>query len=187
MKIGYLGPEGTYTQQATEELVEKLRLSDVEKLPLKSIDDVLESLYKGTADAAVIPLRNSLAGDYAETIRCLKKYDFNTRDSIDLQIKLAFAIHPEAKKTDVREIRSKDTALRECSTYLRKNYPNAQRVNVESTATAMQFIIQQNQRHAAAIGSERGMELYGLKIVDDNIGNDRNNFTTFLYLERRKD
>lgn len=185
MRIGYLGPEGTYTQQATEELVKKLRLSAVEKLPLRSIDDVFESLHNGTIDAAVVPLRNNLAGDYTETVRGLQTYDFSTTESIELQIKLALGIHPEADVSGVREIRSKDTALRECSEYLREHYPCARQVEVESTATAMKYIIQQNQRHTAAIGSESGMKLYGLTIVNGDIGNEKNNFTTFLYLERR--
>lgn len=185
MRLDYLGPEGTYTQQAAEEFVRRLRLSGAEMLPLKSIDDVLESLNQGMIDSAVVPLRNNLAGDYTETAEGLQRYDFNNVASIELQIRLALGIHPETDEAAVTEIRSKDTALRECSEYLREHYPNALLVEVESTAAATQAVIQQNQRHVAAVGSETGMRLYGLKLVAGDIGNQKDNFTTFIYLEKR--
>ncbi len=185
MRIGYLGPEGTYTQQATEKLLDKLSLPYAERLPLRSIDNVLESLNQGEIDCVVVPLRNSLVGDYAETAKGLGRYDFVRIDSVELQIKLALGIHPKGNKNDIKEIRSKDTALRECSKYLNEHYANAHLVEVESTAAAMQNVIQQNQIYTAAIGSEIGMKLYGLKIVDDDIGNEKNNFTTFVFLKRK--
>lgn len=185
MKIGYLGPEGTYTQQAAEEFVRKLRLSGAEMLPLRSIDDVLESLNQGEIDSAVVPLRNNLAGDYTETVEGIRRHGFKSADSIELQIRLALGIHPETDETAVTEIRSKDTALRECSAYLREHHPNARLVEVESTAAAMQQVMRQNQRQAAAVGSEIGMKLYGLRIVNDDVGNQKDNHTTFLYLEKK--
>ncbi|GEM_PF-6266014 len=185
MRLGYLGPEGTYTQQAAEEFVRKLRLSDAERLPLNSIDDVLESLDQGMIDSAVVPLRNNLAGDYTETVKGLNRHDFNIVDSIELQIRLALGIHPETDETAVTEIRSKDTALRECSEYLREHYPNVRLVEVESTAAAMQQVMQQKQRHVAAVGSEIGMKLYGLTVVNSDVGNQKDNFTTFIYLKRQ--
>ncbi len=185
MRIGYLGPEGTYTQQATERLLDKLGLSDVERLPLRSIDNVLGSLNQGEIDYAVVPLRNSVVGDYAETAKGLRRYNFVRIDSVELQIKLALGIHPNGDKNNIIEIKSKDTALRECSKYLNEHYANARLVEVESTAAAMQNVIQQNEIYTAAIGSEIGMKLYGLKIVDDDIGNEKDNFTTFVFLKKK--
>ena len=180
MRIGYLGPAGTYTQQAMECFIERLKLSSVEQLPLGSIEAVLESLSQSAIDSAVLPLRNSLAGDYCETVAGLQRYDFNCRASLDLPIRLAFGIHPESDEDNVCEVRSKDTALRECSRYLAQHHPRARLICVESTTIAMQEIMQKNQRHSAAIGSQRGMDLYGLRIVNDNIV-DQFNLSVFYW------
>ena len=187
MIIGYLGPEGTYSQQAVERFVKILNLSNFKKVAIKTVNDVLEYLNLDKIDAGVVPLKNNLAGYYKETVDGLKKYNFGIIAFTELQIRLTLGIHPKTEKTKIREIRSKDMALLECASYLKENYPNAKQVKVKSTARAIKEIIQKDQRDIAAIGSEIGMKLYGLQIVDDDIGDKKDNFTKFLYLKRKSD
>ena len=186
MRIGYLGPEGTYTQQAAAEFILRLRHTNQQLIPINSIDDLLDLLNQGDVDLAVVPLRNSIAGDYQETLRGMQKYKFSKLDFLDLQIKLALGIHPDSDPPMITKIISKDTALRGCSDYLSEFSPSATQVPVDSTAKAMKDIKDQYLLEAAAVGSVIGMNLYGLKIINDDVGNKggKDNVTTFLYLIR---
>ncbi|MBI3334102.1 hypothetical protein HYZ97_01325 [Candidatus Pacearchaeota archaeon] len=183
MNLGYLGPKGTYTQEAAEDFVELLNLDNVRHLPFDSIEEVLAELYHKRIDAAVAPLRNSVTNEYTEMLAGLERYPLHVRASLDFPITLALGIHPESAASDVREIHSKDIAFKQCTRYLDKHYSSAQRISIFSTARAMEDIITKHQRNVAAIGSRRGIELYGLKLVHDGIGNSPDNFTTFLFLE----
>ena len=185
MKIGYLGPQGTYTEEATDQFIIQQGIVKSEKVSFTSIKTVFESLDKQEVKALVVPLRNSIAGDYKETSECLQKYRVSQVDYLKLKIKLAIGIHPKAVKEDVTEIKSKDTALKECAIYLKRNFSQASKVEVESTSTTMEEIIVNNLRSVAAIGSERGMRLYGLKIINEDIGDKEENVTTFIYLVKK--
>ncbi|MDO8480191.1 MAG: prephenate dehydratase domain-containing protein [Nanoarchaeota archaeon] len=187
MRIGYLGPAGTYTQQAVELFTARLGRHNIEKVPLGSIDEVFDAVDSKTVEGGVVPFRNSIAGDYGETIRRMKERETFTRKySHDLDICLALGIHPDASRSDITEIRSKDTALRECELYLGANYPSAERIAVESTAKAMRDIHDGRLLNVAAVGSIMGMTMYGLQILDSNIGDKQDNVTTFIYVVRKK-
>jgi len=180
MKIGYLGPEGTYTQEAAIELTGTF--TEKKLLPLTSISKVFEELLSGNIDEAVLPLANSLAGSYTETLKGLTENKLEIIRSFRLKIKLALGIHPSSNPDKVTEIRSKDTALAECSEFLNINYPDAKLSEVESTAKAMQDIKNELLHNVAAIGSEIGLKLYDLSTIEDDIGNMEDNFTVFILL-----
>jgi prephenate dehydratase len=182
MKIGYLGPEGTYTQQAANEFTRNMH--DVQLTAIDSIRGVFVELFGENIDFAIVPLANSLAGSYRETAEGVTSFPVRIVGSFRLQIKLAIGIHPDSDKSRLTEIRSKDTALSECSDYLQKNFPAAKQVATESTARAMQQIKNKALMHAGAIGSGIGLSLYGLKLIDDNIGNQEDNYTTFIILKK---
>lgn len=183
-RLGYLGPEGTYTEEAAIQVVSDLHLDPAEMLPLVPIGTLLSDLNSGSIDVAVAPRRNSIAGDYTETVQGLEQYRFRQIHGVTLQILLALGVHRETDSDRIREVWSKDTALRECSNYLRSRFPRARIVEVGSTAYAMQKIAEEGLLHVAAIGSNRGMAKYGLAVLNSDIGNYRDNYTEFLALER---
>jgi chorismate mutase/prephenate dehydratase len=92
------------------------------------------------------------------------------------------AIHPDSTLGDITIVSSKDTALRECSSYLDAALPMAERICADSTTLPMKQIQDGRLLHIAAVGSEIGAATYGLRIVERAIENDPNNFTTFLLL-----
>ncbi len=186
MMFGYLGPEGTYTEQAAHKLISDRDFSDVVLAPVEPIGALFNRLYHRELDVALVPRRNTLAGDYTETVEGLGKYPVTQIDSIELPIILALGIHPDADEHRISEIMSKDTALRECSTYLEEFFPRAKRTETASTAAAMREVRDKKLLYAAAIGSAFGLERYGLKTVRNDIGNQRENYTTFILLELRK-
>lgn len=184
MKIGYLGPAGTYTEAATEKLLAQLKLPKLEPTPVDGITPLLDQLSLGTFDAAVVPLRNTLAGDYRETVAGIAQHRLVAADETILKIELAVGIHPASSVDQITEIWSKDTALRECSQYLASRFPSARLVEVPSTGFAMKEIAEKNLLHVAAVGSEMGLRRYGLTRIAQGVENPGENVTTFLLLKR---
>ena len=182
-KLGYLGPEGTYTEQAAQQIIMELNLTS-NPIPLLPIETVFSELEARHIDMAVVPRRNSIVGDYIETVQCLQRYDVRQIHMIRMRIILAIGALPESREQGITEVWSKDTALGECNLYLDRHFPGARRLDVQSTAYAMQQIAERSLQQAAAIGSELGLKKYGLRIIDSDIGNDRENYTTFIALER---
>jgi len=113
----------------------------------------------------------------------LKSNEFDTISSYNAHIKLALGIYPNVNPKRIIKIKSKDTALKECNRYLNKNYPRAKRIECKSTAAAMQEIMRTKSRTTASIGSEHGMNLYGLKILNYDIGDKKENYTTFILIK----
>ena len=180
MKIGYLGPIGTFTEQAARKLIGQENECET-LIPKESIETLLLDLQRGNIDAAVAPLENSLRGEYKETIKGVQAYNFQIVTSLILDIHLTMGIHPQTKKDAIKEIWSKDSALEQCSNYLGKNFQHAPRKEVQSTAYAMEMIMNKSLRNVAAIGSEYGMNFYGLTIIDKKIENE-GSITKFVYI-----
>ena len=186
INIGYLGPKGTYCEQATDVFVERLGLK-VKKVTLPpGIPGMFLELDSGKVQAIVVPLINSIYGPYVETVKGLGRFPLVQKGSLDLKIDLAIGIHPESCLEDITEVRSRDTALGECAQYLDKNFSSTRRVKIGSTAQGMKEIHDNKLMHVAAVGGEYGLQLYGLKVIARNIEDRRDNFTTFLYLCKKE-
>ncbi len=186
MKIAYLGPEGTFSQDAADRFKTECRLEDAAFVPVMGISRVLSELSAGVFDAAVVPLKNTLAGDYRETVAGIAEHKFRERGSLVMTIELAIGIHPATSAGKITEIRSKDTALKECSQFLAARFPGAVLTEVSSTGDAMRQVVSDNLLHVAAVGSEMGLRRYGLTQIASRIENPGENVTTFLLLEPRR-
>lgn len=185
MNICYLGPEGTYTHEAAQAFVKRLSLSDSSLIPFSSIEEVVKCLVEKKTLYAVLPLHNTIAGDYKETHKGIDEYSLQIADTLNLPIHISLGVHSQSSRDDIREIRSKDTALKECSNYLSKHFPTVSQVEVASTALTMQQISSENLHHVGALGSNYGMQLYGLNIIANEIENTTNNTTRFIFLEHK--
>ena len=162
-------------------------MNDVILIPLEPIAELFESVHQGKINFALVPKRNSIAGEYMETADGLRRYNVKQIYSMDLPISLALGIHPDGNEDEIADIMSKDTALMQCSNYLDRYFLHARRVETSSTAAAMKEIRDKRLLRAAAIGSKFGIERYGLKVVGDEIGNQKENYTTFILLEKIPD
>lgn len=184
MDIAYLGPEGTYTELAAATLVADARLAHATLVPVEGIARLLDELQAGGFYAAAVPVRNTLYGDYSETIAAITKYGLVEISSTDLKIELAIGIHPDSNVARITEIHSKESALAECTEYLTARFPGAKRVPAASTAGAMKEIQAERFLHVAAVGSAIGLMKWGLKEIGRGIENPGDNLTTFLLLAR---
>ncbi|MCZ6876108.1 MAG: prephenate dehydrogenase/arogenate dehydrogenase family protein, partial [bacterium] len=177
VNIGFLGPQGTYTEEAA-----KTAVPDATYIPFASIDAVFDAILRQEVERGLVPIENVIQGPVTETLDNLYRLAEQTTIVDMLVLPIQHAIGVLSPSSIIRQVLSKDQALKQCSTYLQQHYPQAQQVDMSSTSAAMETIATEGLDDAAAIGSALSLEQYGLHIVDRNIGNIKHNKTRFAVL-----
>ena len=181
VKIVFQGVEGAYSQQAMMQYFG----SDCESFHVESWKDAMEAIKNNKADFAVLPIENSSAGIVSENYDLLVEYDNYIVGEQIIQIQHALMGLPEAKLSDIREVYSHPQALMQCGDYL---YAHGEwdKISMKNTAMAAKKIRDDGDVSQAAIASQLTSELYGLKILDENISNSETNATRFIIVSNRK-
>lgn len=177
MTVAFLGPEGTYSQEAAQK-----HFGGV--VPLKacaSIDEVFRSAEAGATGFAVVPVENSTEGAVGRTLDLLLATDARVCGEVMLPIRQCLM----AKRggiANVRRVYSHTQSLAQCQRWLATHLAHAEQVPVVSNAEAAR--IAARERGAAAIASRTAAELYGLTLLARNIEDEAKNTTRFLVLGR---
>jgi prephenate dehydrogenase len=177
VKIGFLGPQGTYTEEAA-----KAAVAAATYLPYPSIDAVFEAVLRHDVDRGLVPIENVIQGPVTETLDNLYRSAETIRIMDMLVLPIQHAIGVLSPAAHITRVLSKDQALKQCSTYLQEHYPQAQQIEVASTTAAMEMIVAGRWQDAAAIGSPLALQQYGLHILERDIGNVKRNKTRFAIL-----
>lgn len=175
--IAYLGPEATYTHQASIHSFG----SSLEHRPMKTIPDVFEEVERGDADYGVIPIENSTEGAVFHSMDMLVESELKICSQVYMPIE--HCLISKSPLSDIKEVHSKDQALGQCREWLRRHAPQAQLVDVTSTAGAVQTA--QSRSEVAAVASALSAELYELPIVERGIQDKADNVTRFLIIGKR--
>lgn len=178
MIIGYLGPEGSYTEEITRQTFPRALL-----IPFNPIRKGIMAVENGEVDKGVVPLENCYGGEVEETLDSFVDCD-KVRITGETFLRIEHylgALHNHGK---IRKIISHSQALRQCSRYLCKRYPTAELVSVGSTSEAVAKIKNEGLTDAAAIASR---EIFGnLEILASSWELCPNNRTRFAILSREK-
>ena len=178
-RIGYLGPAGTYTEQAA-----LLYAPDAEFTPLPTINAVGAGVANGDLDAGVVPIENSLEGSVTFTQDLLiTQTGLSIRNEVVIPIDHFLVAPPGVEADQVRVIFSHPQALAQCRTYLESRFPLAQNEASLSTAAAVADM-QGSPVPAAAICPQRATELYDVQVLDRGIQDSPINQTRFAVLAR---
>ncbi|MDR2698121.1 MAG: prephenate dehydratase [Candidatus Methanoplasma sp.] len=187
MKIAYFGPEGTFTEQAARCFAGSMDGEDISFSPLASIEDVFEAVETGAADCGVVPIENSIEGGVNTTIDTLI-FDADLFISKQLSLPVVQNMMVSKKNADgrVSKILSHPQALAQCRKFINKHYPDAVTEASNSTAEAARITAGCGLERGgtAAIGSKNSAEIYDLKIIHENIQDDKNNMTQFVLLTK---
>lgn len=181
MRIAYLGPAGTFTEDALREAGGKT--ADDELLPRATIHDAILAVERGEADRAFVPFENSIEGSVratldtlafdAERVTIVGEHDFAVsaqliaREPLELERVSAVLSHPQP--------------LAQCARFLREKLPGAELRSVSSTAEAVR-LVGESDRPWAAIGARAAAELYGCAILRQGIEDEANNVTRFVWI-----
>lgn len=177
MRVAYLGPAGTYGEEAA------LRYApDATLLPFASHAAVAAAVEGGRADEGMVAIENFLNGSVIETLDILiHETTLRIQNELVLPIDHHLIVPPGTAREDITIIYSHTNALGQCRTYLQREFPSAQLQAALSTAHAVEFAVAQG-RGAAAIASRRAAEVHGAEILDSGIQDRSGNVTRFVVL-----
>ncbi len=181
MRVGYLGPEGTFSQAAA---LSAPASGELELLPQETIHDTVLAVRDGRVDRAVVPIENSLEGSVnitldalvfdAEGVRIIGETVLGVQQCLIAQEPLPFA--------EIEVVISHPQATAQCREFLRANLPAARVMTASSTAEAVRLVTERIRHRWAAIGTALAAELYHCVVLEAGIEDVPGNETRFVWL-----
>jgi prephenate dehydratase len=177
--IAIQGEPGSNSHLATREL-----LGEVELLPCALSVEVLEKLARSNeADAAVLPVENSLHGAVADHSDLLLRYGVQIVAECSLRIRHALIAVPGVQESQVKRVLSHPVALSQCRKFFAEHRA-MEAVPFYDTAGAVKHLMANHVTDAAAIAAPFAAEVYGAEILRSGLEDDPKNFTRFFLLAR---
>jgi chorismate mutase/prephenate dehydratase len=178
LKIAYLGPEGTFTQQAVN-----LHFGhSVQALGVTGIDDVFTQVESSEADFGVVPVENSNQGIVSHTLD--RFVDSNLKVCGEIEMAIHHNLMSQAKSLDeIERVYSHQQSLSQCKSWIRQHLPSAECVAVSSNAEAARRV--RHSPDAAAISSKSAADIYAVPILFAHIEDRADNATRFLVIGRQ--
>ncbi|MEY2403985.1 MAG: prephenate dehydratase [Acidimicrobiaceae bacterium] len=181
-RVAYLGPPGTFSEQA---LMTQPDLAVAELVDLPSITDVIDALAAGDVDLGVVPLENAIEGAVNVTLDTLTfDADVLIQREIVISVQMNLLGVPGAKLTDIERVLSIPVATAQCRAFLHKELGAATILGANSTAEAARQVIDDGDVHTAAIGTALAAEIYGLDVLAVDIEDHPENETRFGLIAR---
>jgi len=176
LRIAYLGPGGSFSHTAA-----MLKFGQsVEYESVTDIKSIFEEVSKGHCDLGLAPVENTMGGGVIETLDAL--IDSNVKVCAEVLMAIHHNLMGNCTLQEIEKIYSKPEVFAQCRNWLSATFKDAQTIPVASTARAAQLAAEEPR--AAAIGSSIAAELYGLRIVCENIEDTVNNVTRFLIISK---
>jgi len=181
MKIAFLGPEASFTQLTATQL-----FPNDELIPKANILDCFLAVQNNEVDKAVVPLENSIEGTVSMTLDYLYQTpEIKIEAEAVMPIAHHLMIHPGQENEDsIEKIYSHPQALAQSFHSLNKNYPDVPKQEFASTAAAAKRVSENPERKIAAVANKFAAELYGLKILNENIHDVEENHTRFIIISK---
>ncbi len=172
VKVAYSGVEGAFAHIAAGRI-----FPDGERIAYPSFEDAYAAVENGECDLAVLPIENSFAGEVGQVLDLMFSGPLHVNGVYDLSVTQDLIGIEGSAASDIKTVISHPQALSQCANYIRKHAFEA--VSADNTAMAAKEVAERGDRSVAAIASEETAELYGLKILDHDINEDKTNTTRF--------
>ena len=180
IKVAFLGPEGTFTQQA----VNKHFGHAAVPISMNAIDEVFREVEAGAVNYGVVPVENSTEGVVTHTLDSFHDSNIHICGEVVLRIHQNLLVSDVTNTEKISRIYSHPQSLAQCRKWLDANYPQAERVAVNSNAEAAKRI--KGEWSAAAIAGATAAELYDLTVLSEKIEDSPDNATRFLIIGMQK-
>ena len=182
MKIAYLGPRGTFSEDALRAAVGD---AEVEAVPAATVPEAIIAVREGEADRALVPFENSIEGAVTATLDTLA-FDADGVTLVgefDLPIQHCLIAREEIPLDRIEVVLSHPQASAQCARFVRENLPRAEVRAALSTAEAVRTVAESDQPWAA-LGAESAARLYGAAVLRQGVEDVADNITRFVWIAR---
>jgi prephenate dehydratase len=181
-RIGFLGPEGTFTEQA---LLAEADLATEELVPMNTIAEVLAATDSGAIDLGFVGIENSIEGTVNVTIDALAfEHDLLIQREVELGIQLNLMAPPGVDRADITRVLTFPVAAGQCRTWLATELPGVEMVAANSNAEAARLVAEEADGVSAAVAPSLAAKIYGLEVLANDIEDHPENTTRFVLVAR---
>lgn len=180
MRVSYLGPPGTFNEDA---LRESAAGAEIEGIPSPSVHDAIAAVERGEADRALVPFENSVEGSVrtaldalaldVEGVTIVGEHDFRVRHCLIAREQLPLE--------QITAVLSHPQPLAQCARFIREQLPAAKPLSAASTADAVRRVSESDQPWAA-LGARGAAALYGCAILREGVEDSEENVTRFVWI-----
>ena len=184
MRLGYLGPAGTFSEEAARTAPDA---TGADFVGLPTVRDTILAVHDGGVDRAIVPIENSLEGPVGVTLDTLAEdgSDVTIVGEVVLPITHCLVAQADIDPALIVRVLSHPQALAQCARFLRERAPAAELVPTSSTAEAARIAVE--HRSWAAISTLRAADLYDAKVIEVAVEDEPGNATRFVWLARGAD
>src|SRR5437016_303091 len=185
MRVGYFGPEGTFTHEA---LIAATHGADLELVALPTIYNTVMAVHDGLVERALVPIENSLEGSVNATLDALamETEDVAIVGEVVHPIRHCLIARTALELSEVEAVVSHPQANAQCARFIRTRIPGARVLSGSSTAEAVR-IVAEHDGPWAALGNRLAADLYGCVVLRAGVEDVADNETRFVWLARAGD
>jgi prephenate dehydratase len=181
-RIGYLGPEGTFTQQA---LRSQADLAGADHIPFRTVVDVLDAVEDGSISLGFVPIENSIEGTVNYTQDALVfDHELLIQREVVLDIEMCLLAKKGTTLQSITKIFSMPVATAQCHGYIREHVPQAEVFVANSTAEAARTVSESGDNTVVAVAPRNAATIYGLEVIAENIADQSGNQTRFVLVAK---
>jgi prephenate dehydratase len=180
MRIAYLGPRGTFSEDALRAAVGD---QEVDAVPAATVPEAIIAVREGDADRALVPFENSIEGAVTATLDTLA-FDADGVTLVgefDLPIRHCLIAREDLPLDEIEVVLSHPQASAQCARFVRENLPRAEVRAALSTAEAVRTVAE-SERPWAALGAESAARLYGAAVLRQGVEDVADNITRFVWI-----
>ena len=178
VNVAFQGESGAYGEEAAFRYFG----SSIKVSPQESLEEVFKGVERGDVQFGVVPVENSLEGIISRVYDLLLESTLMVCGEIELRVIHCLIAGMETGLDTIRRVYSHPQALAQCRNFLK--HLNCELIPTYNTAASVKMIKEKGMPDMAAIGSARAAEIYGMKVIAQEIEDNPNNFTRFFILSR---
>lgn len=189
LTIGIQGGKGSFNEEAVLYWLRRSGITDYTLKYLYTTENVLSALHAGEIDRGQFAIHNSVGGIVGESVEAMAKYKFTIVEEFAIKIAHALMIRDDATYAEVTTIMAHPQVFAQCKNTLPQKYPHLKLISgegelIDHANVAKHLAAHKLPKHIAVMGSKVLAELYNLKIVEDNLQDAQENYTSFLLVSR---
>lgn len=189
LTIGIQGGKGSFNDEAVQYYVRKAGIKDYEIKYLYTSEKVLAALHGGEIDRGLFAIHNSVGGMVGESVEAMARYKFSIVEEFAIIIAHALMIRDDAQYGDITSVMAHPQVFAQCKSTLARKYPDLKLTSgkgelIDHANVAKQLGAHKLPKDVATMGSKVLAGLYDLNIVEDNLQDAAENYTSFLMVRR---